>query len=197
MTRAFDDAQSARVRAALLQAARRSVATVGMRRSRVEDWAREAGISKGAFYRFFDSKEALLVEVMREGEAALRARLHAAPDLHAALTLLFEAVELHPALQSLADADELAWLAHALPPGALEAAREDDDRFFAAWLAALQARGWVREDLDPAAFLGLAGASLALVQGRALVGEARFGATRALLVEALEGALRPPPPRKG
>lgn len=167
MARAFDDDEAGRVRARLLEAGRRSVARVGFRRTRIEDLTREAGIAKGSFYRFFETKEELLVEVMREGEQVVRSRLLAACDLRSALFELFVGVEAHPLLAALTDPEDFAWLGRSLPPGVFEAAQADDERWFSAWIEALQAKGWMRADVDREAVLGLPSLALAAAQGRA------------------------------
>jgi AcrR family transcriptional regulator len=60
-------------RARIVSAAFRAVATFGLSRFTMEDVAREAGLSRQSVYRYFDSKDALLTElVYREEEAFLR-----------------------------------------------------------------------------------------------------------------------------
>ncbi|MBV9579461.1 MAG: helix-turn-helix transcriptional regulator, partial [Chloroflexi bacterium] len=44
--------------------ARTAFASSGLRHVTVDDLARAAGISKGAFYLFYDSKEALLLDLL-------------------------------------------------------------------------------------------------------------------------------------
>lgn len=51
--------------ATLLEAARVEFARRGLERARVEDVARRAGVSKGAFYLHFDSKEDALDELLQ------------------------------------------------------------------------------------------------------------------------------------
>lgn len=65
---------------ALLRAAGRHAALSGMKKTSVDELCAEAGISKGAFYSFYPSKEHLFLTVMerwqeeisRQAEAALR-----------------------------------------------------------------------------------------------------------------------------
>lgn len=63
-------------RAALIAAARREFVKVGLQKARVEDIAHASGLSKGAFYLHFESKEALfreLVLALQERFEAVRA----------------------------------------------------------------------------------------------------------------------------
>ncbi len=57
------------VRERILAAARRAFATSGFRGATVPDIAREAGISVGLIYRYFDSKEELFVELCLQGSS--------------------------------------------------------------------------------------------------------------------------------
>lgn len=54
-----------RTRERLLQAARQAIARHGYGGASVDDMAKEAGYSKGAFYSNFDSKEAIFIELLR------------------------------------------------------------------------------------------------------------------------------------
>jgi AcrR family transcriptional regulator len=56
---------------ALLDAAREEFARVGLERARVEDIARRAGISKGAFYLHFETKDAAFREMLQRFLGAL------------------------------------------------------------------------------------------------------------------------------
>lgn len=197
MARAFDDAEATRVRARLLEAGRASVARVGFRRTRVEDVAKEAGVAKGTFYRFFERKEDLLIAVLREGEAALREELAAAGTLREALWTLFSGVESHPLLAALADPDDFRWLVGAVEPGALEEAGLDDDRWFGAWLVDLQGRGLVRDDVDVQAFLGLPVLALGAAWSASLGPPERRRAALGLVVDGLVGELSPRSPPGG
>lgn len=60
-------------RSALIAAARREFVRVGLQKARIEDITRACGLSKGAFYLHFESKEALF----REQTAALQERYEA------------------------------------------------------------------------------------------------------------------------
>ena len=73
--RAFTPQESERIRARLHDAARDAFARRGLKGTTVDELARAAGISKGAFYRFYDGKESLLVALLSEYEAALQDRL--------------------------------------------------------------------------------------------------------------------------
>ena len=60
-----------RTRARLVAAAREVFERTGFLEARVSDIAEAAGLSHGAFYHYFDSKEQIFREVAEELEAAL------------------------------------------------------------------------------------------------------------------------------
>lgn len=64
MATAFSAQERERIRDSLLDAALKSAASQGMRHATVDELAREAGISKGAFYRFYPSKEHLFLSML-------------------------------------------------------------------------------------------------------------------------------------
>lgn len=62
--KAFSEDEKAMVRNKLIEEAKGSLATTGVKRTTVEELSRAAGISKGAFYLFYDSKEILFLDAL-------------------------------------------------------------------------------------------------------------------------------------
>src|SRR5262249_53325974 len=75
MPRAFSELERELIRNRLRQVGRQAFATYGLRRTAVDDLVAAAGISKGAFYLFYDSKEALLLDVLEQFEAEFQDRV--------------------------------------------------------------------------------------------------------------------------
>lgn len=73
---AFTDEQNERIRKDLIREARRCGITVGMRKTSVEQLTEAVGISKGSFYKFFDSKELLFFAVLEDIHAECLAVAH-------------------------------------------------------------------------------------------------------------------------
>ena len=63
---AFTEEQNEIIRRDLIRAARHCGVTVGMRKTPVEQLTEAVGISKGSFYKFFDSKELLFFAVLED-----------------------------------------------------------------------------------------------------------------------------------
>jgi AcrR family transcriptional regulator len=92
MPRAFTADEATAIRAKLLAAGEESFARMGIRRTTVEELARAAGISKGAFYKFFDTKESLFLALLEDHEIRAHAEVEAAvrTDPHRGLDTLID-----------------------------------------------------------------------------------------------------------
>jgi AcrR family transcriptional regulator len=75
MPKGFSEREKRSIRERLIEEGREAFGMYGLKRTSVDDLTRAVGISKGAFYLFFDSKEELFVEVLARFEADLQARL--------------------------------------------------------------------------------------------------------------------------
>jgi len=80
MPRPFSDHEKDLIRHDLLQQGYKLFAAYGLKKTSVEELARAAGISKGAFYLFYDSKEALFMDVVEEAERRFRGEILALID---------------------------------------------------------------------------------------------------------------------
>ena len=75
----------------ILEAAERCFARAGFHRTTMQDICKEAGVSPGALYIYFDSKEALIEGIAERDRTEFQRRFEAvaeAPDLMVALTAL-------------------------------------------------------------------------------------------------------------
>ena len=63
---AFTEEQNETIRRDLIREARRCGVSIGMRKTSVEQLTEAVGISKGSFYKFFDSKELLFFAVLED-----------------------------------------------------------------------------------------------------------------------------------
>jgi AcrR family transcriptional regulator len=73
----FTGTEKAHIREELLEAGRELFATRGLRKTSIEDLTRPAGIAKSSFYAFFDSKEALYLELLMMERRRIRAEISA------------------------------------------------------------------------------------------------------------------------
>ena len=64
MARSFTEREKENIKRNLQEACKQSWTQYGYKKTSVDDLCRQTGISKGAFYLFFESKEALFCEVL-------------------------------------------------------------------------------------------------------------------------------------
>ncbi|MEW5868215.1 MAG: TetR/AcrR family transcriptional regulator [Chloroflexota bacterium] len=114
MPRAFSEQEKELIGERLLEQGYKLFSTYGLKKTNVEDIAKAAGISKGAFYSFYESKEALLMDVIEEAEVRLRQEIFEVVDLpgpsprarlYAILKKAFELFEEIPILQFFTGSD--------------------------------------------------------------------------------------------
>jgi len=72
MPKAFTEREKTIIRAKLAAKGKELFATYGVKKTNVEELTQAVGISKGAFYLFYESKEALFFELVRQFEADYR-----------------------------------------------------------------------------------------------------------------------------
>ena len=72
MAKAFTASNREKIKESLLQKGQEYFIRYGLKKTSVEELAKAAGISKGSFYKFFDSKEALFMAIHEELEKKIR-----------------------------------------------------------------------------------------------------------------------------
>jgi len=77
MPRGWTDEEKARLKELLLDRGQSLFERLGLVKTTVDDLVRTAGISKGAFYQFYESKEALYFDVVERVEREIRTELAA------------------------------------------------------------------------------------------------------------------------
>src|SRR5260370_22502221 len=124
MPRAFTAQEKELIRRRLLEQGYKQFSAYGLRKANIEELAEAAGISKGAFYLFYASKEALFMDVVEQVEHRFRQELFAVVDLpgpsprarlFAVFQQAFRLVKTIPLLQFLTSRD-FDLLVRRLPP---------------------------------------------------------------------------------
>lgn len=114
MPKAFTEREKELIRKRLLEQGHKQFSAYGLRKTNIEELAEAAGISKGAFYLFYASKEALFMDVVEQVEQRFRQELFAmigvpGPSprarLFALLQYAFHRVKTIPLLQFLTGSD--------------------------------------------------------------------------------------------
>jgi AcrR family transcriptional regulator len=193
MPRAFTPEESELIRGRLKQAARDAFGRRGLKGTSVEELARAAAISKGAFYRFYASKEALLVELMSETEVAMQAQILAAvrADPARGFEVLVDsavhAVDRNPLFTVLMSPEALHVL-HALPEDQREELLQRDARLVTQLVPLLRATG-TAPAVSEEVLLGLLRSLVFVGFHREDVGSELVDAVTAWLISCLRTAL--------
>ncbi len=153
MPKAFSEEESNRIRQALLAAGRARFPRYGVRKTTVEELTQAAGISKGAFYRFFESKELLYLEVLEEAEQRMRGDLMAAirqgAGLSVVLDTLLNGLREEPLFRQMVEPGEMEYLVGRVGMERMGQHVERDNTELTSMVRLLQAKGMVRTALDP------------------------------------------------
>src|SRR5918993_643173 len=137
MPKAFSEREKEIIRAQLHEKGRLLFERQGLKKTSVDELAQAAGISKGAFYLFYESKEELFMEILEELEADFRMRIFdfsISPkrNAHQLLARLFKDVLLtwdeYPLLKNFARS-EYEYLARKLPAQRIQAHAHRDNEF--------------------------------------------------------------------
>ena len=81
MPKAFTEQEKELIHKRLLEQGHKQFSAYGLRKTNIEELAEAAGISKGAFYLFYASKEALFMDVVEQVEERFRQEVFAMVDL--------------------------------------------------------------------------------------------------------------------
>ncbi len=162
MPRGFTLQEKEVIRGRLLQQGYRLFSSHGLGKTSIDDLAQAAGISKGAFYKFYDSKEALFMEIMEQVEVRVRREVLAVIDLPgpsgrarllAALQKAFAVIRDLPILQVISGGDyEL--LFSRIPPDVLQQHLNADRIFIDELIARCGAAG-IPICIEPERIIGL------------------------------------------
>ena len=149
MPRGFTEREKEHIRAGLLEKGQALFSAHGLRKTNVEDLTRAVGISKGAFYLFYDSKEELFFDIIKQFEQEFRGAIFgerrrpgepARQRVKALLLRALTAWKSHPLLRSFGG-EEYEYLLRKLPQERMQAEILDDDAFTAELIAQWEREG--------------------------------------------------------
>lgn len=198
MPRAFSPEESARIRERLLHACADSFATRGFRGTTVQSLAWAAGISKGAFYSFFDSKESAFVALIEQYEVRTQAvvesavRQDPAHGIDVLIGATLRAADEHPFL-AVAMSDQGLAVLRRMSVEEQEKFMRRDERLVARLIAVLSEAG-VRLVVPEAVLLGLLRSLFFVGWHRGEVGAALADEVAGWLIPTLRAALVGPEP---
>ena len=149
MPKGFSEHEKELIASRLLEQGYRLFCAYGLKKTNVEEIARAAGISKGAFYNFYQSKEALFMDVIEQAETRVRKEVLAVIDLPgpsprarlvAVLKKAFSLFKTIPILNFFTGSD-FDLLMRRIPAEKLQRHLASDDQFFETLVTACRHAG--------------------------------------------------------
>lgn len=200
MSNRFSDADRERIRESLGATGRDRFEQYGLSKTTIADLTDHVGIANGTFYQFFDSKEALFLEVLnREGERLLPKLLapfeddaldHPEAVIVAFLTGLMDEIETNPLLRQLVvDTTKLDRLRDAHTDAGLEAERQADLAYFLPYVEAWYEAGAVAGPDPETVANAIRAVSLLTLHIEDLGGGDTYRETRDLVIRAVAKGL--------
>jgi AcrR family transcriptional regulator len=193
--RAFTSEETTAIRSRLKAVAAEAFARQGVRRTTVEELARAASISKGAFYGFYDSKEALFLALLEDYELAAHDEVQRAVSADPASVVdvlvdaALDALRIHPFLAVLMSQDALRVMQTATTEQR-QALLDRDVRMAERVAERLHEAGLVL-DVPQGVLLGLLRSLVFVGLHRPEIGDPLVEEMRAWLKRSLRGALHP------
>jgi AcrR family transcriptional regulator len=137
MPKAFTERENELIKNRLVELGYKQFSAYGLKKANVEEIAKAAGISKGAFYNFYESKEALFMDVAELAEQRFRQELLAVielpgPSPRTRLTAVFkkafDLLKTIPVLQFITGSD-FDLLLRRVPPEKFQEHMANDQKF--------------------------------------------------------------------
>lgn len=196
MARAFNQQEKEQIKAALMEKGRHLFSTYGLRKTNIKDLTGAVGISQGAFYLFFASKEELFFDILEEEENKLQqhflqglSRGGFTPDVFKELIRQsFQAIENNGILRHLYLHDDYRLLLRKLPPERINAHIQKDTTTLLPLIEEGQQQGFIINK-NPEVIAGALRALFTLTLHRKEIGEEVYDETIQLLIDLVSDGL--------
>lgn len=192
MPKAWSEDEKEHIRSVLQREGRTLFERFGLRKTTVEDLAGAAGISKGAFYLFYESKEELYFDIIEAVEREFKKNLFndvfrsgesRYQSLRRFFRRFFDLLITVPIYRGLSSRD-YEYLMRKLPGDTVERHMngdlEETARYFGEWME----RGYIRK-MDLETLNGLLMSLVFLILHRDDIGSERFDAVKEIWVEMI------------
>lgn len=196
MPKAFSDHEKEMIRAQMREKGQKLFEKQGLKKTSVDELTEAVGISKGAFYLFYQSKEELFLEILEELEADLRARIfnfsiHPQEDARQLMASLLNSALVtwnrYPLLKNFGRAD-YEYLTRKLPPERIQAHANRDNEFVNDFVKRIKREG-IRVKASPRLISNLMKSLFFISLHRDELGERDYLETMTVLTSLVAGCL--------
>lgn len=196
MPKAWDEKEKERIKATLIREGRTIFEKFGVQKTTVDEIAKASQISKGAFYLFYDSKEALYLDVLDNAQHEFRkilfdnvfqAGVSRKESFRRFLYRMIDLINTMPIYTQL-DSSLFDYLSRKLPDDVifekLRREPEDTNRFLGQWME----QGWMKK-VDLKALNGMFLEFVLFIKGRDGSDGQNFEAVKTLWIDMLSDYL--------
>lgn len=196
MPRAFSEKEKEVIREQMREKSKRLFELHGLRKTSVEEITQATGISKGAFYLFYDSKEELFLEIMEQMETELRESVleqalqpkeDARENVRRILSRFILTYDAFPLVKSFSEAD-FDYLLRKLPAERLQAHMNQDNKFFDSLIKKVKREG-IPLRVPPRVAMNLVLCLFLVSLHRQEFGEEAYAETIRILTDLVAGAI--------
>jgi AcrR family transcriptional regulator len=196
MPKAFSDHEKQTIRSQLREKGKKLFERQGLKKTSVEELTEAVGISKGAFYLFYESKEELFLEILEELEADLRAHIfdfsiHPQEDSRPLLARMLNSAlvtwDRYPLLKNFSRAD-YDYLTRKLPPERIQAHANRDNEFVNDFVKRIKREG-IPVKASPRLLSNLMKSLFFISLHRDELGEHDYSETMTILTDLVAGYL--------
>ena len=192
MPRGFTDQERENIKLRLLESGRDLFGRYGIKKTNVEDLAKKSGISKGAFYQFFSSKEELYFAIIRDYETKQHNEIYnllssnsenARIQFKQVFLAVMEQVDKDPFFKRFLNGEEYDYLRQKFTQEQLQDALDADVDFAASLVESWKGKGKLKVE-DPHLVAGVFRSLFFLYLHKTDIGEEVFPSVMNLLIES-------------
>lgn len=194
MPKAFSEQEKKVIRQQIRDKSKRLFEMYGLRKTSVDDITQAVGISKGAFYLFYESKEELFLELMEQMESELREsilgytfqpREKAHQHVRQILSRFLLTYEAYPLLKNFSQSD-FDYLVRKLPAERAQAHMNRDSKFFDSLIKKVKREG-IPLKVPPRVAMNLILSLFLVSLHRHEIGEDTYTETMQILTDLVAG----------
>ena len=196
MPKAFSEQEKEVIRRQMREKSKRLFEAHGLRKTSVDDITQATGISKGAFYLFYTSKEELFLELLEQMETELRESVlaytlqpaeNARENVRRILGNFLLTYDAYPLLKNFSQSD-FDFLVRKLPAERVQAHFRRDEKFFDDLMQRVKREGMTLK-AGPRVAINLIVSLFLLSLHRDELGEDAYGETMQILTDLVAGYL--------
>lgn len=196
MPKAFSEKEKEVIRQQMREKSKRLFEVHGLRKTSVDDIIQAVGISKGAFYLFYESKEELFLEIMEQMESELRESIleytlqpkeNARQSVRRILSSFLLTYDAYPLLKNFSQSD-FDYLVRKLPAERVQAHFNRDNKFFDSFIKKVRREGIVLK-VSPRVAINLIWSLFLVSLHRHDLGEDAYVETMKILTDLVAGYL--------